>query len=443
MHLAPSYPAYTELAPLVPVYKVSRDGIPSIHRFYDTSPVSPSGRFLAITEFDSDDRLPAPGDEASVVVVDLASGEEVYRTRTIAWDTQLGAQAQWGVTDRELFFNRMRRDEWRPYGVKVDPVTAEEIELAGPVYMVSPDGRTAVSPNLVRIWLVQPGYGVVVPPDHLSEPEGAPDDDGLFVTDIESGTSRLALSFRQVYEAFPAEFGGLDLGRGGFYGFHAKWSPDGSRILFILRWKDRLARRNHTRNWILTMNSDFSDLKIALTADRWLGGHHPNWCPDSRHIIMNLMFPVRKVRFPKIAHLVDRVARRFRVSFYRNAYALRFALFRYDGEDLRMAFSDCIGSGHPTWHEGLNGVLTDAYPWEPVSAGDGTSPIRLISTDPARSLHVVQIRTKPDFFGPKGEWRVDPHPAWNRQGEAFVFNACPDGVRGVFVADMRGYMDQD
>ncbi|MCA0185301.1 MAG: hypothetical protein LCH90_04750 [Proteobacteria bacterium] len=85
---------YADFNPNVPVYKIVRSGRPTIHRFFDSSPVSPSGRLIGLTEFPFEDRLPEPGDKAAVVVVDLISGDEVYRTETAAWDTQVGAQVQ-------------------------------------------------------------------------------------------------------------------------------------------------------------------------------------------------------------------------------------------------------------------------------------------------------------------------------------------------------------
>lgn len=432
----PSREEITLLSSTIPVRQVSAAGVPTIHRFYDTSPVSPSGRYIALTEFDYEDRLPSPGDEASVVVRELSTGTPVFRTRTLAWDTQVGAHAQWGALDSQLFFNRMERGAWRPFGVMVDITTGHELPLGGTVYMVSPCGRYVASPDLLRIGLVQAGYGVTVPPDRVSTPRGASADDGLFITDTVAGTSRLVLSFRDIYESFPDEFRELRVHAGGFHGFHTKWSPDGERILFIIRWKEHGSRAG-SRNWVITSKPDGSDPHVALGAARWRGGHHPNWCPDSDRIVMNLAFPNRVVPFPRLAHIADRAARRVGVPFYRPAYSLRLSTFRFDGSDLKVVAPSQLGSGHPTWHDGLSAILTDAYPSEPVTAGDGTVPLRLVSVVDGTSDTLVTVRTRPDFTGPRQEWRVDPHPAWNRKGDQFTFNACPDGVRGVYVADMR------
>jgi hypothetical protein len=250
------------------------------------------------------------------------------------------------------------------------------------------------------------------------------------------------LSFRRLYESLPEYFAELDLSQGRFYGFHTKWSPDGKRILFIVRWKDRGASRKNSANWLITMKADGSELNVAITPEQWAGGHHPNWCPDGEHIVMNLVLPDRRVHVPQLRRFVDRVARRFQVPLYRPVFVLRLARFRYDGSDVEAVSRSQLGSGHPTWHDGLDAVLTDAYPWEPVAAGDGTTPIRLVSAKTGDSVTLVRVRTQPDFTGPHQEWRVDPHPAWSREGDMFAFNACPDGERSVYIADMRGMVSE-
>lgn len=435
------FPKYTLFEPQISVRQISPSGVSAIHRFYDTSPVSPSGLLIAYTEFDFEDRLPNPGDEASVVVLNLATGAEVFRTRTIAWDTQLGAQVQWGVDDSELFFNRMRPENWMPHAVKVDPKSGAERTFKGPVYVVSPDGRTLLSPSLTKIWNVQRGYGVIVPADARPLNRGFPSDDGLYATDMVSGESKLAISFRDIYEQFPEEFAPYvrNSQRGGMYGFHVKYSPDGELIMFIIRWLADPEGRAKSRNWIITMKSDFSQMRIALGPNRWEGGHHPNWCPDSRHIVMNLMFKSRRTIFPRVAQLIDRVARRFRVTKYKPAYVLRFAKFEANDSEPTPLSTNHVGSGHPTVNALLNVVLADAYPWESVAVGDGTSPIRLLDLSTDILTDLVRIQTKPSFYGPQREWRVDPHPAWDRAQKVFVFNGISAGKRAVFVGDMSRY----
>merc|ERR1711965_378683 len=86
-------------------------GARTTHRFFDSSAISPSGRYVCATRTRREGPADVtPGDVAEVVVYDLQKKRKdrfpvVYRRPTAAWDAQLGAQVQWGASDDELYFN--------------------------------------------------------------------------------------------------------------------------------------------------------------------------------------------------------------------------------------------------------------------------------------------------------------------------------------------------
>ncbi len=47
-----------------------------IHRFFDTSPISPSGKYIALFRFPNEDRSPKAGDSGEVILIDLKTGNE-------------------------------------------------------------------------------------------------------------------------------------------------------------------------------------------------------------------------------------------------------------------------------------------------------------------------------------------------------------------------------
>jgi hypothetical protein len=400
---------YTQFAPAVPITCVTPDIGGAIHRFHDTSPFSPSGRYLAMTRFAFEDRLPPPGTEADVIVADLATGDVATVATTRGADTQLGAQVQWGTDDHSLYFNDVDTTTWLPFGVRLDPATGERSTLRGTVYCISPDGRSSASPCLRRTRRTQAGYGVVVPREHIPRNQGAPADDGLYVTDTAGGECRLLVSLADIVAAtFTAEERAA-FASGAFYGFHAKWNPQGTRLMFILRWLSPVARQPRLNN-VITMNADGSGLARPITDRHWRrGGHHPNWCPDGEHVLMNLNL---------------------------TGTGLRLASVRHDGADLRLLDEHLQASGHPTMHPDGVHVLTDAYVSEPLAYQDGTTPIRWLDLVNSRETELVRIRTAAPFAGPQQELRVDSHPAWDREYRRFAFNACPQGRRQVFIADM-------
>jgi len=416
--LSKSFPKYTDYEPVVPVYCVTPELSGTVHRFFDTSPFSPSGRYIALTRFPFEDRLPIPGDKADVLLVDLTTGEQHLVAETRGWDTQLGAQVQWGADDHCLFFNDVDTNTWKPFGVKVDPIMGKRKELDGTVYMVSPDGKWAASPCLLRMGVTQAGYGVIVPAKYVPRNHGASSEDGLYITNTQTGKCSLLISLEEIFVSAIPPFDRARYKNGDFYGFHVKWNPQGTRLMFVLRW---LPRKNFRRwfirnkfrtrlNNVITMNADGSNVRVAIPDSQWCkGGHHPNWCPDGEHLIMNLNV---------------------------HGEGLRFIRARYDGTGLSTLNDSVTGSGHPTMHPDGRHVLTDAYCGEPVAFGDGTTPIRWIDLHSSEEKHLARIRTLPDFKGKRKQLRVDPHPAWDRDFKRIAFNACPHGKRKVFVAEL-------
>ncbi len=414
------FPPYRDFAPRVPVHCVTPGMTGCIHRFYDSSPFSPSGQYLALTRLPFEDRLPRPGETAEIVVVDLASGETRVVAETRGWDTQLGAQVQWGRDDRTLLYNDVDVGQWTPFGVRADPLGEERHRLDGSIYAVSADGRWSASPCLRRTIRTQRGYGVVVPPDHIPENRGASGADGIYLTDLESGSTRLLVS---IAEIFAQAFSGsrrADYAGGDFYGFHVKWNPQGTRLLFVLRWIPRTwlpwrRKKRYRRFNVLTLDADGRNPRIAVPDTLWRrGGNHPNWCPDGERVLMNLNS---------------------------EGDGLRFVRTRFDGTGLETLSRTVPGSGHPTMHPDGRHVLTDAYPHETVAYGDGTTPLRWIDVERSAETALVRIRTRSDHEKHTSALRVDPHPAWDRGYRRIAFNACPDGHRRVFVAELGELVD--
>ena len=86
-----NFPRYTEGSPEVPIWSLTQHSRHLIHRFFDTKPLSPSGRYLAVFQLPDQDCVPQPGDRGNVVLVDLQTGEERIVWETAGWEYQMGA----------------------------------------------------------------------------------------------------------------------------------------------------------------------------------------------------------------------------------------------------------------------------------------------------------------------------------------------------------------
>ena len=405
MNVSGKYPSYNQFDPKVPVWCVTPDEGRTIHRFFDTSPFSPSGRYMALFRLPFEDRNPLPGEEGQVILLDLVERTERTVAKTCGWEPQVGAHVQWGKADSELFFNDVDTVGWKPYGVKLNPFTGERRKLDGCVFMISPDGKFAATTCPIRARRTQLGYGVVLPDEFVPRNEEIAEDDGLYITHTDTGKCFLLVSIKDIIEKARPEFDMDEYANGEFYGFQCKWNPQGSRLLFVLRWlsKDGKDRKLH----VITMKNDGTDIHVAIPAREWAkGGHHINWCPDGEYISMNLNIDGNGMRFIKV---------------------------KYDGTDLHKILNHVVGSGHPTVHPDGKHILTDSYTGESVAFGDGSIPIRLIQTETGEERVLVRMRTQTPY---DETLRVDPHPAWDRSFKRIALNGYSDGTRRVYVADL-------
>jgi len=387
-----------------------------IHRFFDTSPFSPSGRYLAAFQLPFEDRVPEPGEKGVVWVVDLRTGKAVRAAETCGWGAQIGPNLQWGGDDDMIVYNDVDTRAWRPGAVALNWRTGAKRRYERGVSHVDAAGRRMVSPCLARMRRTQLGYGVTIPDPLVPRNVGPREDDGIYLTDLRSGDSRLVVS---IAAALEAGYGpqGMDFFRDReVYAFHSKWSPQGDRILFSLRHFSA----SHGRRFnvitdgalgyeVFTARPDGSELRLAVPDRAWRkGGHHVNWFPCGTRLSMNLNI---------------------------RGEGMRFVQCDWDGSNLRELALGILGSGHPTALPGGRYLLTDAYATEPLARSDGTVPLRLVDCREGRERELARVRTRVPAQEKLSALRVDPHPAWERGYRRFAFNALRDGSRSVFVAD--------
>lgn len=418
MQLDDHFPRYEAFAPRVPVWCVTPNRTGCLHRFFDTSPISPSGRYLAVFQMPFEDRQPRPGETGNVCVIDLATGADRVVAQTCGWEPQLGANINWGASDHELYFNDVDTGSWQPFAWKLDPLSGVRERLDGTVYHCSADGKWLISANMTTMRKTQPGYGVQIPDEAVRRNIGPADDDGFFLTDTATGKRRLLASIRDLLTQAAPPVLIEHAEQCEIYGFHSKFNPQSNRLMLSLRWfpvRDapvfdmfKLDFKAVRYAWV-TMPLGGAPKHCAVGPEQWeKGGHHATWLPDGQRISMNLG--------------IDR-------------NGMRFVQVNADGSDLHKILDDVPGSGHPTiLPDGLH-LLTDSYAGEGVAFGDGTVPLRWVDLQTGTEQAIVRINVQTPCLD--RVLRVDPHPAWDPTWRYVTFNGFVDGTRRVFVADMQ------
>ncbi|WP_139249739.1 TolB family protein [Mariniphaga anaerophila] len=381
-----------------------------LHTFYDVCPFSPSQKLLAVNKIPFQGKAVKYGDLCDVCIVDLENEtiEKVYSTK--GWGYQLGANLNWGKTDRYLYTNDIIGDD--AVCVRIDLETKEIKAFAGPMYHIAPDESAVVGFPLDMINATQMGYGV--PAFRKCDGTvGSPADQGLWRTDLKTNKKTLLVSIQDVYQkAKDKEF----LNDGNGYLFHSKFNPQGTRILQVVRYLFPENSAKEGRNPMLyAFNSDGSDVHQAITRVQWsLRGNHPNWHPDGERIVMNLT----------PAWLGDN--------------EMRFCIFHHTGKDFRILSKKFLGSGHPSLTPDSSYLLSDYYAKEYKKLGLTESPIRLIDLNTEKEESICSVFT--DLDVESNTFRIDPHPAWSRDFKKVCFNGAPNGVRQVFVADLSNVL---
>ncbi len=419
MQIHHSFKRYNSFNPNVPVWCLTSALNGCMHRFFNSSAISPSGKYVAVFQLPFEDRQPEPGETGNVFIIDLMTGSHFLAAQTCGWEPQLGANIYWGSTDNELFFNDVDTKFWTPFAWKIDPFSNHRKRLNGTVYQVSPNGRWLLSPNITLLRKIQSGYGVVVPKERLRKSPGLTADDGFFLTDAESGDCHLLVSIKDLILNSIPKIVIDDFEKYEFYGSHCEFNRQGTKIMMSLAWFEHtgadtinFAEKNLRNLRFAWFTMDFPHGQIFCPVGPNLfskGAHHAKWCPDGEHISLNL-------RLKK--------------------GAMRFISFKYDGTQLKEIVKNVIGSGHPSVHP--NGyIVTDTYleSWDYPQFGDGTVPIRWIDIYSRQEIHAIRIPSKQpceDFV-----LRVDPHPTWDSSFRYLVFNGYLNGSRRVFLADMN------
>lgn len=386
------------IPPLPPVRQITR--APGFHWFgyYDKLQFSPDDRFVLSNQVAFEHRSPKPDDVIQVGMVDLQDGDqwtELGSSR--AWNWQQGCMLQWVPGTKSTVLWNDREDD-RFVCHLLDVASGQRRTLPRAIYAVSPDGKWGVSTDFRRLNDTRPGYGYCgIPDPNAAVP--APSSSGIWRVDLRTGDESLIFTMEQA-AAIPFT------GRPGGFGKNAKhWfnhllvSPDGSRFIFLHRWRGDGDKSFVTR--LFTIDADGSDPYILDPLGRT---SHFVW-RDPRHVF---------------------------AWAYHPSHGERFYLFRDKTNQVEVVGKDKMTeNGHNTClpHTNNEWVLNDTYP------------------DKARLQHPYLYHVPTDrrvslghFHSPapySGEWRCDTHPRASNSGRLVCIDSAHNKGRQMHLIDVR------
>lgn len=361
--------------------------------YYDKFQFDVEDRRVLSMVVDFEHRSPKPDNVIRIGMVDLQDGDawtDLGQSR--AWNWQQGCMLQWrpGSTS-EVLWNDRQGDRFVCHLLDVD--SGEQRTIPYPVYSVSPDGQWAVSTDFSRIQDVRPGYGYAGIEDPRAD-ELAPDDLGVYHIDLETGQRRLIISLAQI-----AALGEIPNDQPGIkhYFNHLLVSPDGSRFIALHRWRypegNRLTR-------LITANPDGSDLRIVIPNGY---ASHFIW-RDPAHILVQSRQLLGEAQWQNF--LVQDVP---------------------GGGQIELVGKGVLDpSGHPTYLPGGQWILSDTYPQKLPGTDQRVQTPHLFHIASGRRIDLGHFPVGENY---RGEWRVDTHPRYSRDGSLVCIDA-PDGKRG-------------
>lgn len=351
--------------------------------YYDVTPLR--GETLLVTRTAAPNRPlvePLPGE---VGVVNIAEGGRSFQSfsTTDTWSWQQGCRLQWlrrGSGSLAIFNTRV---DGEAGSAILDVANGTVIgRFPFPVYAVAPHGDSALHLNFARLHSLRPGYGYAGLCDPWHD-EKLPDDDGVWVADLQEGRSRLLVSTAEIaaLEPHATMHGAVH------YLNHLEYNPDGTRFLVLHLW----VKQGRRFSRLITFDTDGS--APAVLNNEGLASHY-TWRSND-----------------EILHFARHADSGTGYHLYHDP----------SGERTRVASGVLDVDGHPSFLPGGNRFITDTYP-------DAYGDQRLLEFD----LTKGNARALGRYYSPaawRGEVRCDLHPRLSMDASAIIVDTVNRGLR--------------
>lgn len=368
--------------------------------YYDLQPFDSTGRYHLVHKVAFEDRIPGPDDVCEIGMIDLQDGNKFIKlAETYAWNFQQGALLRWYRDDDHILYNVYEDGK---YGCCILNIkTGEKKILPMPIADVSPDGKWGLSINFMRIWNFRAGYGYCQVKDPWFDVK-APEDDGLFLMNMETGETKMLASYAQIRKQFyfePNSNGKLVIN-------HINFNTTGDRYVMLFRnfaepgmfWRTQLISGDLEGNLYMITN-------FAVNS-------HYHWKNANQLLIWGAddMDP-KKADLRIYDDLTDK------------CYIL-------PKREMSTVLDDPNKDIHCLWSPNRKYILGDGY-------GDTSHYRNLHFIDPEKNTDTIIGRYYSyTTEGKTNEYRCDLHARFDRTGRYISFDSNHTGKRTVCLIDM-------
>jgi len=362
----------------------------------------PSSRYVLGMEADFEHRSPRPDDVIKIGMIDLQDSDRwIELGETQAWCWQQGCMLQWiPGSDSEIIWNDRQDDHFVSHILDVQ--TGQKRALGYPAYTLSPNGRTAIGTDFRRINHMRPGYGYAGIPDPNHDVL-APADTGIYSVDLQTGQTEHLITIAEA-AAIPYPRG--DLSKAKHYFNHLLFNTDGSRFIFLHRW--RVGEQGFNTR-MMTAAADGSDIRVV---------------DDYGHT----------------SHFIWRDPETILAWSWHPSHEGAFYLYQDGGTPTEV---DVIGkdvmtlNGHCTYLPGSEWILNDCYGGQTEGR---LQELYLYHIASGQRTELGAYHTPTDY---DGEWRCDLHPRANSDGTLVTIDSPHEGNgRQIYLLDTSELSDR-
>jgi hypothetical protein len=399
------------------IYKLTSGASNHKHAYHTRCPWSPDGTKLLFLRYEKEVRF------ADICVMDLPSGETNVVGKSDAWWSHGAASQEW-VSDKEILYPKFTEGTSEMVLVKVDIASGEEVSF--PYYDWGHGNVPWNLSNEVYKFDSSP-LEEVLPDDKPADRATV----GVKRANIATGELKLIVSIDDILAIHPQ---GDEIKNYHMYTKMEIPHPTKKRLLFgfVNSVYDKTYGEPRIRE-IYTCDWDGSDLRHV---GKYF--HHPMWHHTESAIIANVLDFNNKVR----------------LGIYP------------DESEAMLRYLNFKGSGHPSFSPNGAYISNDDYiekggsTYVEVKLFDQASNIEKViasykmgDTDFGYTVYeaiknrsgddcVSSIFTKSvfnhDAADPSCSWSTQAHPVWSRDSRYLLFNADPESVSQLYVADMAG-----
>ncbi len=351
----------------------------SVHGYYDIPPWSPKSGRVVFTRMDAPNAA-----EGDICMVDRAGGSVEVLAHSHAnhvWraiSANGGALPQWSADGQRVYYKDRNGDQRLIAWVNVE--TGSRGSYAGDLRMLSPT-------NLLNVYHTNCGDF----PDHVIPHRRA--EHGIFVQDLETGASQRIVTVQDCWAIHPRQD---EIADWHLYIKHTKWSPDGTRLMFVftneIRYAPKYGELPRVKD-VYVINADGSGLKRVGEF-----GHHPLWHPNGRDILANIPFEGRPTR---------------------NSLVL---LDTETGEK-RLAATCIAGNGHPSFSPDGTKIVLDF-----VKGNEGYGSLCLVDVE---SDTVEELAR--DSVTNHSHTGTHLHPVWSQDSRQILYACDASGTAQLRV----------